>query len=125
MIDDLELSRRLTSAIRAVPHVTGVYPAQPILEAAAGAIAVRLALRVPDVLVDIDRAEGFTTVSAHIATSAAAPTPETARAVGELLRDEFRRSHEAHDALPGTDPNDTLAINVKVRLVEDAGAFGG
>ena len=57
MTDDLDLSRRLTAAIRAVPGVTGVYPSQPILEAAADALAVRFALRMPDVLVDIDRAE--------------------------------------------------------------------
>lgn len=112
MIDDIHLSQRLTAAIRATEGVVGVYPAQPILEAAAEAVAVRLALRQPDVLVDIDRADAFTTVSAHIATTAAIPAPETLRAVGAVIRRILRDD----------DPDsDTIAINVKVRFVDDSG----
>lgn len=106
--DDTTLSRELTAAIRSTEGVTGVYPAQPTVEAAVDALAVRLALRQPDVLVDIDRADGFTTVSAHIATSAAVPATETLRAVGELIRSTLG------EAGP-------LAINVKVRLIDDTG----
>ena len=116
MTDDTALSQRLTAAIREAEGVVGVYPAQPILEAAADALAVTLALRQPDVLVDIDRSEGFTTVSAHIAASAALPVPETLRSVGELLRGILAEE-------PGvTGP---LAVTVKVRLVEDSGRAEG
>ncbi|ROQ37116.1 hypothetical protein EDF46_2565 [Frondihabitans sp. PhB188] len=113
MTDDTELSRQLTAAIRATEGVSGVYPAQPILEAAAGAVAVRLALRVPDVLVDIDRADDFTTVSAHISTAGERPATETLRRVGELLLERL-----------GAEPSirGEVAVNVKVRLVEEAGA---
>ncbi|MCJ1698513.1 hypothetical protein MT356_02190 [Rathayibacter festucae] len=110
--DDTALSQRLTAAIRDSEGVTGVYPAQPILEAAADALAVTLALRQPDVLVDIDRSDGFTTVSAHIAATAALPAPETLRAVGE----ELRRLLDAEPSVTGP-----LAVNVKVRLIEDSG----
>jgi hypothetical protein len=110
--DDTALSQRLTAALREAEGVTGVYPAQPILEAAAEALAVKLALRQPDVLVDIDRSDGFTTVSAHIATTAALPAPEILRAVGE----ELRRLLDAEPSVTGP-----LAVNVKVRLIEDSG----
>jgi hypothetical protein len=110
MIDDAALSRKLTAAIRATEGVAGVYPAQPIVEAAARAIAVKLALRMPDILVDIDRADEFTTFSAHIATLAAFPAPDTVRRVGELIR-----------AIVSTDFDGIgdVAIDVKVRLIED------
>lgn len=110
MTDDTALSKHLTAAIRDVDGVSGVFPAQPVVEAAADAIAVKLALRMPDVLVDIDRADGFTTVSAHIATVASVPAPETLRRVGELIREHV---HDAGAA------EGELAVNVKVRLVED------
>ena len=110
--DDTALSQRLTAAIGETAGVTGVYPAQPLLEAAADALAVKLALRQPDVLVDIDRSDGFTTVSAHIAATAALPAPETLRAVGE----ELRRLLDAEPSVTGP-----LAVNVKVRLIEDSG----
>ncbi|ROQ03805.1 hypothetical protein EDF54_3284 [Rathayibacter sp. PhB93] len=110
--DDTALSQRLTAAIRETAGVTGVYPAQPLLEAAADALAVKLALRQPDVLVDIDRSDGFTTVTAHIAATAALPAPETLRAVGE----ELRRLLDAEPSVTGP-----LAVNVKVRLIEDSG----
>ncbi|MDY0913780.1 hypothetical protein [Rathayibacter festucae] len=110
--DDTALSQRLTAAIRDTEGVAGVYPAQPLLEAAADALAVKLALRQPDVLVDIDRSDGFTTVTAHIAATAALPAPETLRAVGE----ELRRLLDAEPSVTGP-----LAVNVKVRLIEDSG----
>ncbi|NRG42446.1 hypothetical protein HRK28_16150 [Rathayibacter sp. VKM Ac-2835] len=110
--DDTALSQRLTAAIRDTEGVAGVYPAQPLLEAAADALAVKLALRQPDVLVDIDRSDGFTTVTAHIAATAALPAPETLRAVGEGLR----RLLDAEPSVIGP-----LAVNVKVRLIEDSG----
>ncbi|AMM19348.1 hypothetical protein AX769_03380 [Frondihabitans sp. PAMC 28766] len=110
MIDDAALSRRLTAAIRDTEGVAGVYPAQPIVEAAAGAIAVKLALRMPDILVDIERADGFTTISAHIATFAAVPAPSTVRRVGELIRTVVTAEGESIG---------DLAVTVKVRLIED------
>ncbi|SMH48680.1 hypothetical protein SAMN06295885_3098 [Rathayibacter oskolensis] len=110
MTDDTELSRRLTAAIRDTEGVAGVYPAQPILEAAADALAVRLALRQPDVLVDIDHSDGFTTVTAHIAALAALPAPDTLRTVGELLRDVLTAE------LSGP-----FSVHVTARLIEDSG----
>ncbi|GAA4666436.1 hypothetical protein [Frondihabitans cladoniiphilus] len=110
--DDAELSRSLTAAVRAVEGVTGVFPSQPLLEAAADALAVRLDLREPDEMVDIDRSDRFTTVTAHISTSASLPAPETVRRVGELIRDTLLAT--------GAKP-DELAVNVSIRLVEDTG----
>jgi hypothetical protein len=114
VIDDTALSQKLTVAIRDAEGVAGVYPAQPIVEAAAGAIAVTLALRMPDILVDIDRADGFTTFSAHIPTFASHPAPDTVRRVGELMRDIVT----AEAASTGD-----IAITVKVRLIEDSATF--
>lgn len=114
MIDDAALSRKLTAAIRDTEGVAGVYPAQPIVEAAAGAIAVKLALRMPDILVDIDRADDFTTFTAHIATFASIPAPDTVRRVGELIRQIVAEEAE---------PAGNVAINVKVRLIEDSATF--
>lgn len=116
MTDDTELSRRLTAAVRETEGVAGVYPAQPVLEAAAEALAARLDLRPTDVLVDIDRSEGFTTVTAHIAAVAALPAPDTLRSVGELLRDAI-----AADA----SVSGPFSVNVKVRLIEDSGRAEG
>lgn len=113
MTDDTRLSRELTAAVRAVEGVAGVYPAQPILEAAAQAVAVRLALRVPDVLVDIDRADEFTTISAHISVVPTAPAPATLRRVGETLRDLI----SADASIQGE-----VAVLVTVRLIEEGGA---
>jgi hypothetical protein len=110
MLDDAGLSRRLTAAVRAVDGVTGVYPAQPILEAAAVAIAGRLRLQAPDVLVDVDRRAGSTTVATQIATAADRPAADVIRAVGERVRDELA-------AEPGLDgPFD---VRVQGRLVEE------
>ncbi|MDQ0744472.1 hypothetical protein QFZ62_001780 [Clavibacter sp. B3I6] len=110
MLDDADLSRRLTAAVRGVDGVTGVYPAQPILEAAAVAIAGRLRLRAPDVLVDVDRRAGFTTVATQVATAADRPAADVIRAVGERVRDELA-------AEPGLDgPFD---VRVQGRLVEE------
>lgn len=114
MTDDTILSRQWTTAIRGVPGVVGVFPAQPILEAAAESVAVRLTLRAPDVLVDIDRADDFTTITAHISSATEQPTPATLRRVGELIL----------GTLPDDIPADRVAVIVKVRLVEDAPNLG-
>lgn len=106
---DDELSRALTSEIRLVPGVAGVYAAAPPLEAAADALAAKLRLREPDALVEIDRDSGALTVTAHIAASASEPAPETVRRVGELLRSRLRSDEVA-------------AITVTVRLIEDVDA---
>ncbi|GAA4266255.1 hypothetical protein [Frondihabitans peucedani] len=109
MTDDVELSRALTAAVRATPGVAGVYPAQPVLEAAATVLAAKLALRQPDVLVDIDRTDGFTSVSVQIATHAAEAAPDTVRRVGETVRDLCVEHGEDAAA---------LTVAVTVRLVE-------
>lgn len=109
MTDDVELSRLLTTAVRETPGVAGVYAAQPVLEAAASALAAKLALRQPDVLVDIDRTDGFTSVSAQIATLATESAPDTVRLVGETVRDLCVAHGEDTAA---------LTVAVTVRLVE-------
>ena len=110
MTDDADLSRRLTAAVRAVDGVTGVYPAQPPLEAAAVAIAGRLRLQAPDVLVDVDRREGSTTVATHVATAADRPAADVVRAVGERVRALL-------EAEPGLGA--TALVRVTCRLVEE------
>lgn len=116
MTDDLDLSRTLTAALRRVPGVTGVYASRPVVGVAVAvaeavsAVAPTLELRAPDVLVDIDRAEEFTTVSAHISTSTAEASPAVLRAAGETLRDLIRVE------LP---EGAEFGVNVKVRFVED------
>lgn len=112
MTDDAELSRSLTAAIRATEGVDEVFPSQPLLEAAADAIAVRLDLRAPDELVEIERADRFTTVTAHISSSSSLPAPEVLRRVGERIRSIVVEG--------GANP-DQLAINVRIRLIEDTG----
>lgn len=116
MTDDAALSRELTTTIRAIEGVAGVFPAQPRVEAAAAAVAVTLALRAPDALVDIERADGITTVSAHISTLAEVPAPVTVRRVAEFLRARLQT---------GGAPAGDLVINVKVRLVEGGGRLRG
>ena len=111
MTDDTGLSQRLTEAVRRADGVAAVFAAKPAVVAAAGAVAVALTLREPDVLVDVARAEGFTTFTVHIAVRASTPAPDTLRAVGELVRDRVVAEGAAQDA---------FAVNVKVRLVEDA-----
>lgn len=113
MSSDEELSRHLTAVVRGLEGVVGVYPAQPLLEAAADTVAVRLAMRAPDTLVDIDRAPGFVTVGAHIATSIELPAADVVRAVGERLRAELQ-----DDGSVSTE----VAVNVKIRLIEGAGS---
>lgn len=116
MTHDLDLSRTLTAALRSVPGVTGVYAARPVVGVAVAvaeavsAVAPTLELRAPDVLVDIDRADEFTTVSAHISTSTTESSPAVLRAAGETLRDLIRVE------LP---EGAEFGVNVKVRFVED------
>jgi hypothetical protein len=115
--DDQELSRHLTALIRATPGVDEVYPAQPVIEAAADAIAVKLALRQPDVLVDIDRDHGSTTITAGIAADVSRPAPDTVREVGERIRDALAQRHAN-----GAEAREPDLITVTIRLVEGLGA---
>ncbi|MCS5715712.1 hypothetical protein NVV95_14270 [Herbiconiux sp. CPCC 205716] len=108
-MSDTELSRRLTALVRAAEGVTAVYPAQPLLEAAAGVVAETLELRPAGSSVDIERADGVATVRVQIAAADALPAPDTLRRVGELLR-------RATDAEPSLAP--PVVIAVAVRLVD-------
>lgn len=110
MHDDQDLSQRLTALLRTVDGVDDVFPAQPIIEAAADAIAVKLALRQPDVLVDIDRSNGSVTVTAGIAVSDARPAGDTLREVGERVRDLLADGGEHPDL-----------ISVAIRLIDTDG----
>ncbi len=109
-MDDAALSSELTAAIRAVPGVVAVYPPRPIVHAAAEVVASALALREPDVLVDVDRHGGTVRVAAGIAVSGDRPAPDTVRAVGERVR---ALVDERIDG--GAD-----LVSVTIRLVEDA-----
>ena len=109
MTDDTDLSQRLTAAVAGAPGVAGVFAAKPPVAAAADAVAVALALREPDVLVDVARLEGFSTFTVHIAVEGAVPATDTLRSVGELVRDAVL----AEGAAAGT-----FAVSVKARLVE-------
>jgi hypothetical protein len=111
--DDQELSRHLTALIRATAGVDEVYPAQPVIKAAADAIAVKLALRQPDVLVDIDRDHGSTTITAGIAADVSRPAPDTVREVGERIRDALAQRHA-----DGAEAREPDLITVTIRLVE-------
>ncbi|OUE07626.1 hypothetical protein CMsap09_01660 [Clavibacter michiganensis] len=115
MTDDADLSRRLTAAVRAVDGVTGVYAAQPVLEAAAVAIVERLRLEAPGMLVDVDRADGAVRVAVHVATAADRPAADVIRAVGERVRDLVAAE---------PDGDGTVLVHVTGRLVEDAVAAG-
>ncbi|MGU3411128.1 hypothetical protein ACLBWP_13530 [Microbacterium sp. M1A1_1b] len=110
MFDDQDLSRRLTGLLRTIDGVDDVFPAQPILEAAADAIAVKLALRQPDVLVDIDRSGGAVRITAGIAASDARPAGDTVREVGERIRDQLAADGEQPDL-----------ISVAIRVIEGGG----
>jgi hypothetical protein len=107
---DEDLSVRLTGLVRSVPGVTGVFHPTPLIEAAADVIATGLSLRSPNALVDIDRAEGFTTVRAHIATSVDDAAADVVRRVGEIVK-------------AATDQEETIgtpvAVNIAVRVIED------
>ncbi len=79
-MDDAALSSELTAAIRGVPGVLAVYPPRPLVHAAAEVVATALALREPDVLVDIDRHGAAVRVAAGIAVSGTArPRTPSAR----------------------------------------------
>lgn len=111
MTDDHALSRELTALIRATTGVAAVYPAQPIVEAAVDAVAVKLALRQPDVLVDVDRDGDALRIAAGIAVDDARPATDTVREVGERIR---AVTDERADVRPDL-------ISVSVRLVDDLG----
>ncbi len=109
MTDDTGLSQRLTEVARRTAGVSAVFAAKPAVAAAADALAVALALREPDVLVDVARSEGFTTFTVHIAADAATPAPQTLRAVGEAVRDLVLAEGAAEHH---------FAVNVKARMIE-------
>ncbi|MGL3198265.1 MULTISPECIES: hypothetical protein [Curtobacterium] len=109
-MDDAALSSELTAAIRGVPGVLAVYPPWPLVHAAAEVVATALALREPDVLVDIDRHGAAVRVAAGIAVSGDRPAPDTVREVGERVRGLVDQWVEG-----GAD-----LVTVTVRLVEDA-----
>jgi hypothetical protein len=107
---DEELSAHLTEVIRGIPGVTGVFHATSLVETAADVIAAGLSLRSPDALVDIERAEGFATIRAHIATSVDDTAAEVVRRVGETVKSEVEATGSV--ATP-------MAVNIKVRVIED------
>ncbi len=107
---DEHLSIQLTEIIRSVPGVTGVFRSTSLVEAAADVVAAGLSLRSPGALVDIDRAEGFVTVRAHIATSVQDTTADVVRRVGETVK----AAVEAGGTI-----RTPMAVNVAVRVIED------
>lgn len=111
MHDDQDLSRRLTALLRTIDGVDDVFPAQPVVEAAADALAVKLALRQPDVLVDIERTGGgagaSVTVTAGIAVRGDRAAADTVREAGERIRDTLAGDGEHPDL-----------ITVTIRLIE-------
>lgn len=107
---DEHLSIQLTGIIRSVPGVTGVFRATSLVEAAADVIAAGLSLRSPDALVDIDRAEGFATVRAHIATTVQDTAADVVRRVGETVK----AAVEADGTI-----RTPMAVNITVRVIED------
>lgn len=109
-MNDDELSRALTTAVRDVPGVVAVYPPRPIAHAAAEIAAAAFALHEPDAVVDIDRRGTALHIVAGIGVSDDRPATDTVREVGERIRD-------AVDAVDGP-PADL--IDVRVRLVEGA-----
>ncbi|RFA12580.1 hypothetical protein B7R21_09540 [Subtercola boreus] len=111
MTTDSDLAQSLTAAVAATSGVTAVFPVKAILHAATEGIAGALDLPAPDVLVDVNRSEDVVTVTAHIGTSAGAPTPETLTAAATALK--------AAAAAEGI--GDSM-IFVKARLIAKPGA---
>lgn len=108
--DDEELSVRLTRIVRSVSGVTGVFHSTSLVGAAADVVAAGLSLRSPDALVDIDRAEGFTTVRAHIATTVDDTAAQVVRRVGENVKAAVERDGSIRTP---------VAVNITVRVIED------
>lgn len=109
-IADEEMSVRLTGIVRSVPGVSGVFHATSLVEAAADVIAAGLSLRSPDALVDIDRAEDFTTVRAHIATTVGDTAADVVRRVGETVKAALDENGSF---------STPVGVNITVRVIED------
>jgi hypothetical protein len=107
-VNDDELSRALTTAVRGVPGVVAVHPPRPIAHAAAELAAAAFALHEPDAVVDIDRHGGALRIVTGIAVADERPAIDTVRAVGERIR----------EVVDGVDGPRADLIDVRVRLVE-------
>jgi len=107
-VNDDELSRTLTTAVRGVPGVVAVHPPRPIAHAAAEIAAAAFALHEPDAVVDVQRHGSALRIVTGIAVADERPATDTVREVGERLRDVV-------DGLGGTRAD---VIDVRVRLVE-------
>ena len=108
MSDDA-LSRDLTEALRGVEGVVDVFDAHPIVEGAVRVVAAGLDLAGSTGLVEISRAPGSVSVTAHVATSLDAPTPETLARAADALRGRLAASGLA---------GDEVVVSVSARLVD-------
>ena len=108
MSDDL-LSRDLTEVLRGVEGVVDVFDAHPVVEGAVRAVAAGLDLAGSTGLVEISRAPGSVSVTAHVATALDSPTPETLARAADVLRGRLAASGLA---------GDEVVVSVSARLVD-------
>ncbi|KQN42462.1 hypothetical protein [Frigoribacterium sp. Leaf44] len=108
MSDDL-LSRDLTEVLRGVEGVVDVFDAHPVVEGAVRAVAAGLDLAGSTGLVEISRAAGSVSVTAHVATALDSPTPETLARAADALRGRLAASGLAGDG---------VVVSVSARLVD-------
>ncbi|KPG88927.1 hypothetical protein [Frigoribacterium sp. RIT-PI-h] len=101
MSDDA-LSRDLTEALRGVGGVVDVFDAHPIVEGAVRVVAAGLDLAGSTGLVEISRAPGSVSVTAHVATALDSPTPETLARAADVLRGRLAASGLAGDEVVGS-----------------------
>ncbi|MCU1528641.1 MAG: hypothetical protein JWP75_2404 [Frondihabitans sp.] len=85
MTDDRELSRQLTTLIRATPGVVEVYSTKPLIGAAVTGVVSVFTDR-GDALVKIGHDGPVTTVLSHVAVAEELPGPDTLRSVTEAIR---------------------------------------
>ena len=112
---DQALSRALTRALRGTPGVVDVFDAHPVVEAAVTVVAEGLELAEPTGLVDVDRSPGLVSVTAHVATDVAVPTPQTLAGAAAVLR----RVVAERGAGGGE-----VVVSVTARLVEASSEVG-
>lgn len=108
MSDD-RLSRELTEVLRGVEGVLDVFDAHPVAEGVVRAVAAELDLAGSTGLVEIERATGSVSVTAHLATELGSPTPDTLARAAAALRDRL-----AAGGLSGDD----VLVSVSARLVD-------
>ncbi|MGY3263494.1 hypothetical protein [Frigoribacterium sp. 2355] len=108
MSDDL-LSRYLTEVLRGVEGVVDVFDAHPVVEGAVRAVAAGLDLAGSTGLVEISRAAGSVSVTAHVATGLDVPTPETLARAADALRGRLAASGVT---------GDDVVVSVSARLVD-------